>query len=87
VGDRYVRMEGKPAPIKPPRYGEGSDYYKGVKPSHLKTLDNRELYTAANRIYTTLSEGRGTAEEIARASEAYAEVTREARARRATLHD
>lgn len=90
VNGEYVRMDGQqiePTPTKLPRYGEGADYFKGVRPSQLKTLDNRQLYTAANRIYTTLEEGRGTKEEIAKANEAYSEITREARARRASLHD
>lgn len=76
-----------PGPIALPKYGEGADYWKGVRPSELKLLDNRQLFLVFNRLCLTLDEGRGTKEELANAWETYESVIREARSRRATLHD
>ena len=89
IDGKYVNLEGTDQEAGPkalPKYGEGSDYFKGAKPSHLKTLDNRQLYMAANRLYTTLEEGRGTKEEMSNAHSAYDATIREARARRSSLH-
>ena len=90
IDGQYVNLEhldAEPGPVALPKYGEGADYYKGVKPTQLKELDNRQLFTAANRLYNTLSEGRGTRDELAGAHDAYASTIREAKSRRATLHD
>jgi len=90
INGEYVNLEHlelDPGPTALPKYGEGSDYFKGAKPSHLKTLDNRQLFMASNRIYDTLAEGRGTKEEISHARDAYDATIREARSRRASLHD
>jgi hypothetical protein len=89
INGKYTRMsDATPLPSRGPVYGEGSkDYFRGVTPSQLRTLDNQQLYEAASRIHMTLSERRGTTEELAHASDAYATTVREARSRRATLHD
>ena len=90
IDGQYVNLEGTDREAGPkalPKYGEGADYFKGARPSQLKELDNRQLFQASNRLYTTLSEGRGTREEISNAHSAYDATIREARARRASLHD
>jgi hypothetical protein len=90
IDGQYVNLEGTDQEAGPkalPKYGEGADYFKGVRPSELKNLDNRQLFQASNRLYTTLEEGRGTKEELSNAHSAYDATIREARARRATLHD
>lgn len=76
-----------PGPVALPKYGEGADYYKGVKPSDLKLLDNRQLYMAFNRLCLILDEGRGMKEELDNAWDAYTAIIREAKSRRSTLHD
>jgi hypothetical protein len=86
----YVNLEASglsPGPVALPKYGEGADYFKGVKPSDLKLLDNRQLYLAFNRVCLTLDEGRGTKEELDNALDACAAIIREAKSRRTTLHD
>lgn len=99
VGDKYIRYDENgngydengnavtPIPVRRTGYGEGTDYFHGATPSSLKQLDNRQLFMAANRLHTTLSEGRGTSTEISHARDAYDSIIREARGRRATLHD
>ena len=70
------------------RFGpERTDPFSGVKPSDLAKLDNRQLYMAANRLYDSLAQGRGTREEVGHDRDAYDSIIREARGRRATLHD
>jgi hypothetical protein len=76
-----------PGPVALPKYGEGADYFKGVKPSDLKLLDNRQLFLAFNRLCLTLDEGRGTKEELAHAWESYEACIHEAKSRRSTLHN
>lgn len=90
IDGEYVNLEhldADPGPVALPKYGEGADYYKGSRPSELKTLDNRQLFTVANRLYNTLSEGRGTRDELANGHSAYEAVIKEAKGRRASLHD
>jgi hypothetical protein len=90
IGGVYVRVgdDATPTGSKGALYGDGSrDYFRGVRPSMLKELDNRQLHSAAKRLYTTLSEQRGTTEELANATDAYDATIREARGRRATLHE
>jgi hypothetical protein len=86
----YVNLERSglsPGPVALPKYGEGAEYFKGVSPSMLKLLDNRQLFLAFNRLQLTLSEGRGTIEELDNARDAYAAIIREAKSRRSSLHD
>lgn len=86
----YVNLETaglSPGPVALPKYGEGADYYKGVKPSDLKLLDNRQLFMAYNRLALVLDEGRGTKEELANAWDAHTAILREAKSRRTSLHD
>jgi hypothetical protein len=90
IDHHYVNVDGfgiAPGPVALPKYGEGADYFKGVKPSDLKLLDNRQLYLAFNRVCLTLDEGRGTKEELNNALDACAAIIREAKSRRTTLHD
>lgn len=68
--------------VRGPKYGEGSDWFKGAKPSDLKNLDDRQLYMSANRLYMSLEERRGSASEQNNAAEAYSAVIKEARSRR-----
>lgn len=63
------------------------DYFKGVAPSDLARLDNRQLFLAAMRLHETVSQNIGTPEEQAKAAEALQEVYREKNRRRATLRD
>jgi hypothetical protein len=61
------------------------DYFKGVAPSDLGRLDNRQLYTAAERLHESVANNVGTREELAHASEALNAVYHERHKRRATL--
>jgi hypothetical protein len=86
----YVNLEAlnlAPGPVALPKYGEGSDYFKGAAPSDLKVLDNRQLFMVFNRLCLTLSEGRGMPDELAKSWETYDAIIQEAKSRRATLHD
>src|ERR1700689_4078439 len=86
----YVNLETSglaPGPAALPKYGEGADYWKNAKPSDMKLLDNRQLFMVFNRLSLLLSEGRGMKEELANAWETFEAVIREAKSRRATLHD
>ena len=66
---------------------ERSDYFAGVTPSKLKELSGPALYMADRRIYDTIVSNRGTASELANARDAHDAIIREARGRRASLHD
>ena len=80
VNGVYVRVDDEHgAPIK------GTDYFKGVAPSDLARLDNRQLFTAAERLHECVTSGVGTSSERANASEALSAVYRERRARRSTI--
>lgn len=80
INGEYVRVsDGTPTPAK------GGDYFHGVRPSDLSRLDDRQLYTAAERLHESVTSGVGTTTERAHASEALAEVYRERRRRRATI--
>lgn len=90
LAHEYVNLEASglsPGPVALPKYGEGADYYKGVAPSDLKLLDNRQLFMAFNRLCLILDEGRGTKEELANAWDAHNAILREAKSRRSTLHE
>lgn len=69
------------APIK----DHARDYFKGVAPSDLGRLDERQLYVAADRIHASLEGGTGTREEIAHAAEALDACYVERRRRRMTI--
>jgi hypothetical protein len=70
------------------RFGpERTDPFSGVKPSDLRQLDGRQLFMAANRLYDSLAQGKGTRGDIDNDRSAYDSIIREARGRRATLHD
>jgi hypothetical protein len=82
VGGRYVRVhEERGAPVKDLE----RDYFKGVAPSDLGRLDERQLYMAAVRLHEHVAEEVGTREEVANASEALAACYRERHRRRATI--
>jgi hypothetical protein len=80
---KYHRVDEEVA--SSPSKNPAKDYYKGVKPSDLSRLDNRQLYVAADRLHESIISGVGTAEERAGANEAYHEVVVERRRRRQTL--
>lgn len=79
VGGEYVRVD------EPVERDEEPDYFRGVAPSDLSTFSNRRLFLHGENLRTLLEEGRGTATELAKASEAYHEVVRERRRRVQTL--
>lgn len=82
----YIRVESDESgsPSIAIRHGsERTDYFNGVRPSHLRELDNRQLYMAAERLFE--HRFTGTSAERARAAEAYNAIKIEARSRRATL--
>jgi hypothetical protein len=90
IDHHYINVEGlgiAPGPVALPRYGEGADYWKNAKPSDMKLLDNRQLFMVFNRLSLLLSENRGMPHELANAWETFEAVIREAKSRRATLHD
>lgn len=79
VNGEYVRVEEETgAPVKDL---EG-DFFKGVAPSDLSRLDNRQLYMASTRLHEGVVSGHG---DVARMNEALNACYREARGRRATL--
>lgn len=79
---RYERVEEeRGAPIKDLEH----DYYKGVAPSDLARLDNRQLYLAAERLHESVAYEVGSPSEQAHAAEALNAVYHERRARRATI--
>lgn len=79
---RYLRVEQeRGAPVK----DLSRDYYKGVKPSQLGRLDERQLYLAAERLHEHVVNEVGSREEVAHASEALHACYRERYRRRATI--
>ncbi|HEV3129596.1 MAG TPA: hypothetical protein VGY32_11470 [Solirubrobacteraceae bacterium] len=78
----YVRVEQeRGAPVK----DLSRDYYKGVKPSDLGRLDERQLYVASDRLHESVVNEVGTREERANAAEALHACYRERYRRRATI--
>lgn len=53
------------------------DWFRGVAPSDLSQLDDRQLYENAVRLWEALLSGVGTPQERANLEEAYHEVIRE----------
>lgn len=88
VGDRYIRFEDtdeEGAPSIKVRYGpERDDFFGGVAPSELKQLGNVELYRVADKLFSHRNDLGPNADRM---REAYSTVIKEAKSRRATLHD
>lgn len=64
---------------------DGGDYFKGVKPSDLRKLSDRDLFLAGCRLAERVDHPVGTPQEMALCAEALAAVYAEAKARRTTL--
>lgn len=89
IRGEYVRGGAdRGVPARAPRFApvdDGGDYFRGVKPSDLSRLDNRQLYMAASKIHESVISGNGTDQEKALASEALSACYTERRRRLATL--
>lgn len=84
INGEYVRFTDGAAK-QDDRHRSKKDYFKGVAPSDLSRLDERQLYTAAERLHESVISGVGTASERQGASEALHEVYRERRRRQSTI--